>query len=398
MSTIGNRYIGQRILSRGVPELNWSKIKKVILGLVSATAMLNFSSVTPAQSTSLESAPHASFTASAASVSPASSANMEGQPYFHLLKRMADATPRPEPVPYIKLGTKGLNATWMNEALATLHYLPVQFIPESGVDSATSPVSTSSGKPIKKSATLITATTASTTNTSNPGNSEVNPNSAKPDTAGNTQKVDPEPLYITLSGQLKLGNLQPLSGKWVWDGNYPTSLVKLWDPNTFSTITQGALMRFESDNKLTADGIAGPLVDKALVEALAKNKPSAHPYVYVSVTKSGSQHLDVWQNGKKTLTVPANTGIEESPTPNGTWPIYLRMKSQTMKGTLPDGGTYNDPGVPFVNYFYQGCAIHGFVRSSYGSPQSLGCVELPVHTAQQLFSVLGYGTLVTVHA
>jgi hypothetical protein len=69
-----------------------------------------------------------------------------------------------------------------------------------------------------------------------------------------------------------------------------------------------------------------------------------------------------------------------------------------MTGTNPNGTKYNDPGVPWVNYFNGGDAVHGFIRSSYGFPQSLGCVEAPVSTAAQIFPFVQVGTLVTVAA
>ena len=47
-----------------------------------------------------------------------------------------------------------------------------------------------------------------------------------------------------------------------------------------------------------------------------------------------------------------------------------------MKGTNPDGTKYADP-VTWVAYFRAGEAVHYFPRGSYGSLQSLGCVELP---------------------
>jgi lipoprotein-anchoring transpeptidase ErfK/SrfK len=348
--------------------LNWLTIKRIIVGLASTAAMLSFGSVSPAQSTSLEAA------------TPASSLS---QPDLHMMKKLAAAVDKPKPIPYIKLGTKGQNATWINEALATLNYLPVEFNPASNL---TNP----SLKPESVKSTTSTATTDTTT-ASNASAPQKNDDTVK-------TKPEPDPVYITLSNQLKAGKLQPLPGKWIWNGQYPKSLIKLWDPNAVTTMTQGAIMRFESDQGLSPDGIAGPLVDKALIVALSKNQQSTDPYVYVTVSKSGAQHLDVWQDGKKKISIPANTGIHQSPTPNGTWPIYARMKSQTMKGNLPGGGTYSDPGVPWVNYFYKGCAIHGFVRSSYGSAQSLGCVELPVNSAKKLFTMLDYGTLVTVNA
>jgi lipoprotein-anchoring transpeptidase ErfK/SrfK len=66
-----------------------------------------------------------------------------------------------------------------------------------------------------------------------------------------------------------------------------------------------------------------------------------------------------------------------------------------MNGTNPNGTTYHDL-VHWINYFHGGQAVHGFVRASYGFPQSLGCVELPVATAQVAFSDLAIGDLVTV--
>jgi lipoprotein-anchoring transpeptidase ErfK/SrfK len=67
-----------------------------------------------------------------------------------------------------------------------------------------------------------------------------------------------------------------------------------------------------------------------------------------------------------------------------------------MSGTNPDGSHYSDPGVPWVNYFSAGSAVHGFPRSSYGFPQSVGCLELPIPTAKTVFGLISYGTLVNV--
>ena len=67
-----------------------------------------------------------------------------------------------------------------------------------------------------------------------------------------------------------------------------------------------------------------------------------------------------------------------------------------MRGTNPDGSHYSDPGVPWVSYFNGGDAIHGFNRASYGSAQSLGCVELPPAEAEKVFPYTPIGTLVTV--
>ena len=67
-----------------------------------------------------------------------------------------------------------------------------------------------------------------------------------------------------------------------------------------------------------------------------------------------------------------------------------------MSGVEPDGKAYSDPGIPWVSYFHGGDALHGFLRSQYGYPQSLGCVEMPFAHADILFPHTPIGTLVTV--
>ncbi len=61
----------------------------------------------------------------------------------------------------------------------------------------------------------------------------------------------------------------------------------------YSTVTRGAVMSFQADHGLPMDGVA-----------------------------------------------------PEAPTALGTYPVYLRFTSTTMRGTEPDGARYYDPGVP----------------------------------------------------
>jgi lipoprotein-anchoring transpeptidase ErfK/SrfK len=84
-------------------------------------------------------------------------------------------------------------------------------------------------------------------------------------------------------------------------------------------------------------------------------------------------------------------------TAQGTFPIFSRFTSTTMTGTNPDGSKYSDPGVPWVNYFNGGDAVHGFPRGSYGTPQSDGCVELPIETAHTVYGMLAIGDIVVVN-
>jgi hypothetical protein len=66
-----------------------------------------------------------------------------------------------------------------------------------------------------------------------------------------------------------------------------------------------------------------------------------------------------------------------------------------MTGTNPDGSHYAD-FVQWAAYFNGGDAVHYMPRSEYGTPQSLGCIELPCAAAERAWGYLTYGTLVTV--
>lgn len=161
-------------------------------------------------------------------------------------------------------------------------------------------------------------------------------------------------------------------------------------------MTRGALMAFESDHGLTADGIAGAAVWKALIAAVVAGHRSSFGYSFVSVSVS-SQSLDLWHNGRTVIGgTPVNTGIASAPTATGTYPVYEHLPVTTMSGTNPDGSHYSDPGIPDVSYFNGGDALHGFTRAQYGSPQSLGCVEMPYSVAAQVYPYTPIGTLVHV--
>ena len=156
-------------------------------------------------------------------------------------------------------------------------------------------------------------------------------------------------------------------------------------------------MAFENDHGMIADGIPGPAVWKALISAAISGHGSTFGYTFVSVSVA-SQSLNLWHSGKTVIgATPVNTGIPSAPTATGTYPVYEHLTSTTMSGTNPDGSHYSDPGIPWVSYFNGGDALHGFTRASYGSPQSLGCVEMPFSVAGQVWPYTPIGTLVDVH-
>jgi peptidoglycan hydrolase-like protein with peptidoglycan-binding domain len=184
---------------------------------------------------------------------------------------------------------------------------------------------------------------------------------------------------------------------WRWQ-DQPASLTTLWTPGTGNVITTGAVMNFENQNGLKTDGLAGPQVWADLLADIQSNKGDANPWDYVLVSESLPESATVFKNGVEVYSTPANTGVAAAPTALGTYPVYARYTVTTMSGTNPDGSHYVDPGIPWVSYFNGGDALHGYVRGSYGFPQSDGCVEMPPSNAAVVFPLTPLGTLVTVAA
>ncbi len=106
----------------------------------------------------------------------------------------------------------------------------------------------------------------------------------------------------------------------------------------------------------------------------------------------------MWHSGRTVVTAAVNTGISSAPTASGTYPVFEHIPSGTMSGTNPDGSHYNDPGIQYISYFNGGDALHAFTRAQYGFPQSLGCVEMALGPAGQVYPYTPIGTLVHVGA
>ena len=163
-----------------------------------------------------------------------------------------------------------------------------------------------------------------------------------------------------------------------------------------ASATKGALMAFQNDHGFTTvDGVAGPAVWRSLINAVDDNKRSSFGYSFVTVSLSG-QSLNLWHNGHTVATTAVNTGISSRPTDPGMFPVYSHLRVTTMSGTNPDGSHYDDPGIQFVSYFNGGDALHAFTRAQYGFPQSLGCVEMALGPAGQVWPYTPIGTLVHV--
>ncbi len=244
----------------------------------------------------------------------------------------------------------------LQQLLAELHYLPLTFVPR------------------PTAATASTATGGITT-------------------TAVTDAIATEPTqaaHVTTA---------PVVGRFRWTSSaVPSSLQAQWSPGRANLVTRGAVMAFEGDRGLAVDGVAGPQVWGQLRTAVAARQTDPRPYSYLLVTKSLPERLEVWQGGTIVYTSPANTGVPGADTTDGTFAVTTHDVTTEMKGTNVDGTKYDDKNIPYTAYFNGGDAIHGYVRSSYGSPQSNGCVELPVANAGAVFDSGDdwYGTLVNV--
>lgn len=191
---------------------------------------------------------------------------------------------------------------------------------------------------------------------------------------------------------------QPLQGTFAWRWADPLQgLEDHWAAGDYGVLTQGAVMTFEDQHHLDVDGVAGPKLWTALLAAVGAGQRDPQPYDYVHVDKDLPEHLTLYVDGvAKFPNVAVNTGLHGADTPDGTYAVFEHVTASEMKGTNPDGTTYDDPNVPWASYFFQGDALHGFVRATYGSPQSNGCVEMSVADAGTLWPFTPIGTLVTV--
>ncbi len=200
-----------------------------------------------------------------------------------------------------------------------------------------------------------------------------------------------DPASSTPAGQA----YSPPAGTFSWEPGYPSMLQSMWTPYSPNVILRGAVMAFESQHNMTVDGNVTNRLWNALFRAQQNGDRNQNGYTYAVADQRLPETLTIYHNGHVVLRSLTNTGIPVSPTVNGTFPVYERLRYQIMSGTNPNGSHYADP-VSFVSYFNGGDAVHYFPRPGYGYQQSLGCVELPYTAAERAYPYLTYGSLVTV--
>ncbi|MDR2988400.1 MAG: Ig-like domain-containing protein [Nocardiopsaceae bacterium] len=213
-------------------------------------------------------------------------------------------------------------------------------------------------------------------------------------TPGDSGRMWSDPGNLWPGSQEEMAYSPPL-GNFIWRPGYPRELRSQWQPYKPNPLVRGAVMAFKAQHHMPITPATGQKFWRKLFFAAEHGDANPAGYTYAVARKGSPETLTIWHNGHLVLRSLANTGIPIRPTVSGTFPVYLRLRHQVMQGTNPDGSHYADP-VSFVAYFNGGDAVHYFPRGSYGSEQSLGCVELPYTNAARAWPYLTYGSLVTV--
>ncbi|OKL46089.1 hypothetical protein BSR28_08500 [Boudabousia liubingyangii] len=128
--------------------------------------------------------------------------------------------------------------------------------------------------------------------------------------------------------------------------------------------------------------------------ALPYSPAEGEKWIDVNLTR----HTATAYQGTKVVYGPIAmvNGKPDTPTVEGIFPVWAKVRSQTMRG--PD---YVTPGVPWILYFHGDYALHGAPWRSHfghaGRGGSHGCVNLPVDVAKWFYHWAPMGTKVVSH-
>lgn len=110
------------------------------------------------------------------------------------------------------------------------------------------------------------------------------------------------------------------------------------------------------------------------------------------------QSLRAWEFNRLVFWTLVSTGLPIYPTPTGMYQVYVKLRSERMRGGTPGIDYYDLPNVPHTMYFYRGYALHGaYWHNNFGRPMSHGCVNLPLDAAAWLYDWTPLGTRVWIH-
>lgn len=108
------------------------------------------------------------------------------------------------------------------------------------------------------------------------------------------------------------------------------------------------------------------------------------------------QKLYAWEGNRLFLETLISSGLSGTPTPEGEFRIWIKLRAAKMEGGS-GRGYYYLPNVPYIMYFenskipgWRGYGLHGtYWHNDFGRPKSHGCVNLPTPVAKTLYEWVG---------
>lgn len=124
--------------------------------------------------------------------------------------------------------------------------------------------------------------------------------------------------------------------------------------------------------------------------------PDGDPHAVINLSE---QKVYAYKGTTLVRTFNVSTGSLKHQTDNGTFFVYLKYKSQRMRGGS-GADAYDTPGVPWVTYYNGGEGFHGAPWNlggiASGTPKSHGCTNMSPEDAHWIYDFLPMGSMVQV--
>lgn len=166
---------------------------------------------------------------------------------------------------------------------------------------------------------------------------------------------------------------KPVQGRWFW---YNSTRLR-FAPSPNWPAQSSIDVQFDAEGVRSQRGglIAEPLT--------AHFSTGADRRIFVYLDK---QQLTAVENGTVVRTFKVSTGKAKTPTVTGSFYIYARFPTKTMRSRAKPGqpGHYVVENVPFAQYFHADYAFHGaWWHNAFGHPASHGCVNMSTRSHNQ---------------
>lgn len=140
--------------------------------------------------------------------------------------------------------------------------------------------------------------------------------------------------------------------------------------------------------------LEGRKVARVLVNTTAPEEVTTNRWIDVDLAE---QTLAVYENNQLIFATVIASGLEPFWTRPGSFQIYQKKETETMRNNDPTDFYYLD-NVPWTMYFDGARALHGaYWRTRFGYPQSHGCVNLSVGDSHWLFNWAVEGDWAHIH-